>query len=141
VIVPSFTFCSTASAFCLRGATPVFVDCRPDTVKPRRAPRAGRDHYLLMPDLAHRRGLLAHLAARGISGAFHYQPLHSAPAGLRYGRTAGGGCPVTDDIADRLIRLPLFAGITTAELHRVIDAIQTYPMTAGEVWQERIPPS
>ncbi len=51
-------------------------------------------YYLLMPDLANRQGMLAHLAARGIRGAFHYQPLHSAPAGPRYGRVAAGGTSV-----------------------------------------------
>lgn len=88
-------------------------------------------YYLLMPDLANRQGMLAHLAARGIRGAFHYQPLHSAPAGLRYGRVAAGGCPVTDDVADRLIRLPLFAGLTAAELDRVIDAVQSYEVASS----------
>jgi dTDP-4-amino-4,6-dideoxygalactose transaminase len=88
-------------------------------------------YYLLMPDLANRRGLLAHLAARGIGSAFHYQPLHSAPAGLRYGRVAEGGCPVTQDVADRLIRLPLFAGITAAEVDRVINTVQAYEVTAA----------
>ena len=88
-------------------------------------------YYLLMPDLANRQGLLAHLAARGIGGAFHYQPLHSAPAGLRHGRVANGGCPVTDDVADRLVRLPLFAGISAAERERVVDAVRSYQVVAA----------
>ncbi len=92
---------------------------------------ADREHpahlyYLLLPDLNNRQGLLGHLRERGIHATFHYQPLHSAPAGEKYGRTAPGGCPVTDDVADRLIRLPLFAGMTADELHRVIDAVRAY---------------
>jgi dTDP-4-amino-4,6-dideoxygalactose transaminase len=91
---------------------------------------ADREHpahlyYMLMRDLEHRQGLLAHLAASGIGATFHYQPLHSAPAGLRYGRVAGGGCPVTEDVADRLIRLPLFAGISESEVDRVIEAVRS----------------
>jgi dTDP-4-amino-4,6-dideoxygalactose transaminase len=95
------------------------------TVPPDRAHPAHL-YYLLMPDLAHRQGLLAHLAGRGVHATFHYQPLHSAPAGVRYGRVGPGGCPVTDDVADRLIRLPLFAGLTDDALGRVLDAVQSY---------------
>jgi dTDP-4-amino-4,6-dideoxygalactose transaminase len=94
-----------------------------------------RDHpahlyYLLLPDLAHRQALLAHLAARGVHATFHYQPLHTAPAGTRYGRTAPGGCPVTDDVADRLIRLPLYAGMSPAEVELVLDSVLSYQVSA-----------
>ena len=80
-------------------------------------------YYLLASDLDTRQALLRHLATRGVQGTFHYQPLHSAPAGLRYGRTGPGGCPVTIDVADRLVRLPLYAGLTQPEVARVIDAV------------------
>jgi dTDP-4-amino-4,6-dideoxygalactose transaminase len=83
-------------------------------------------YYLLLPDLDRRQGLLRHLAERGIVGTFHYQPLHSAPAGLKYGRTGPGGCPVTEDVADRLVRLPLFAGMTDSELRRIVEAVLAY---------------
>lgn len=83
-------------------------------------------YYLLMPDLAHQQGLIAHLKERGVQATFHYVPLHNAPAGARYGRVAPGGCPVTEDVSVRLVRLPLFAGMTQAELDRIIDAVQEY---------------
>ncbi|WP_433500631.1 dTDP-4-amino-4,6-dideoxygalactose transaminase [Sphaerimonospora sp. CA-214678] len=83
-------------------------------------------YYLLMPDLHHRQRFIAHLAAAGVQAVFHYQPLHSAPAGLRYGRTAPGGCAVTENVADRLVRLPLSAGLDGDEVTRVIDAVLTY---------------
>jgi dTDP-4-amino-4,6-dideoxygalactose transaminase len=83
-------------------------------------------YYLLMPDLAARQGLIAHLAERGVQATFHYQPLHNAPAGERFGRTGPGGCPVTEEIADQLIRLPLYAGLTDDETARVIEAVLTY---------------
>ncbi|MFG1686355.1 dTDP-4-amino-4,6-dideoxygalactose transaminase [Nonomuraea sp. NPDC049269] len=83
-------------------------------------------YYLLLPDLASRQAFIGHLAALGVQAAFHYQPLHSAPAGLRYGRAAPGGCPVTDEITDRLVRLPLFADLAEADVLRVIDAVQAY---------------
>jgi dTDP-4-amino-4,6-dideoxygalactose transaminase len=83
-------------------------------------------YFLLMPDLEHRRGLLRHLADAGIRAAFHYQPLHSAPAGRRYGRTGPGGCPVTGDIADRLVRLPLYADLPPGDVDRVVAAVCSY---------------
>jgi dTDP-4-amino-4,6-dideoxygalactose transaminase len=52
---------------------------------------------------------------------FHYVPLHSAPAGLRVGR-AVDGLPVTTDLAERLVRLPLWLGLEE-EQERVIDSV------------------
>jgi dTDP-4-amino-4,6-dideoxygalactose transaminase len=83
-------------------------------------------YYLLLPDLDTRHGLLKHLAARGVHATFHYQPLHLAPAGLHFGRTGPGGCPVTEDVADRLIRLPLFAGLHGHELDWIVESVRSY---------------
>ena len=92
---------------------------------------ADREHpahmyYLLLPDLNGQQGLIAHLKERGAQATFHYVPLHSAPAGERYGRTGPGGCPVTEDVSVRLVRLPLFAGMTDAELDRIVDGVRSY---------------
>jgi dTDP-4-amino-4,6-dideoxygalactose transaminase len=95
------------------------------TVPPDRT-HAAHLYYLLLPDLESRQQLLAHLAQQGIMATFHYQPLHSAPAGLAHGRTAPDGCPVTDDIADRLVRLPFYTGMTEAEQHRVLTAVRQF---------------
>ncbi|MER5622143.1 dTDP-4-amino-4,6-dideoxygalactose transaminase [Streptosporangium sp. NPDC002544] len=83
-------------------------------------------YYLLLPDLENRQAFISHLSSRGVQATFHYQPLHTAPAGVRYGRVASGGCPVTEDVADRLVRLPLFADLDEADMTHVIDAVQTY---------------
>ncbi|GAA4604485.1 dTDP-4-amino-4,6-dideoxygalactose transaminase [Actinoallomurus liliacearum] len=83
-------------------------------------------YYLLLPGLPSRQSLLRHLAERGVRAAFHYQPLHTAPGGLRYGRVAPGGCPVTEDVADRIIRLPLFAEMSDAELDLVVESITSF---------------
>ncbi|WP_271223554.1 dTDP-4-amino-4,6-dideoxygalactose transaminase [Streptosporangium carneum] len=91
-------------------------------------------YYLLLPDLDNRQAFIAHLADRGVQAAFHYQPLHSAPAGRRYGRPAPGGCPVTEEIADRLVRLPVYPDLEEADVARVIDAVRAYrvrPRSAG----------
>jgi dTDP-4-amino-4,6-dideoxygalactose transaminase len=86
-------------------------------------------YYLLLPDLQNRQQLMHHLSDLGIYAPFHYQPLHNAPAGIQYGRTAVDGCPVTEDVADRLIRLPLFAGMADDELERVINGVLSYRVT------------
>lgn len=67
-------------------------------------------YYVLLPDLARRTAVIDELKAAGVHSVFHYVPLHSAPAGLKYGR-AHGELKVTDDIADRLLRLPLWVGM------------------------------
>jgi len=67
-------------------------------------------YYLLLPDLDSRNTFIARLKERGIGTVFHYVPLHSAPAGQRFGRTHGK-LKVTEDIAGRLVRLPLWLGL------------------------------
>jgi dTDP-4-amino-4,6-dideoxygalactose transaminase len=92
---------------------------------------ADREHpahmyYLLLPAAADQERMLRHLADHGVHGTFHYQPLHSAPAGLVHGRVGPGGCAVTVDVADRLVRLPLYAGLTESDLERVVAAVTAY---------------
>lgn len=53
---------------------------------------------------------------------FHYVPLHSAPAGLKYGRFAGEDVYTTAD-SDRLVRLPLYYGLTAEDRSTVIRAV------------------
>ncbi|PWB57320.1 MAG: dTDP-4-amino-4,6-dideoxygalactose transaminase [Bradyrhizobiaceae bacterium] len=67
-------------------------------------------YYVLCGDRAQRDGLIGKFRSHGITASFHYIPLHSAPAGQRFGRTQGE-LTVTDDIAGRLLRLPLWYGM------------------------------
>ena len=67
-------------------------------------------YYLLLPSLERRTAFIDGLKRGGIGAVFHYIPLHSSPAGMRYGRSAGD-LPVTDSTSDRLVRLPLWAGL------------------------------
>src|SRR5262249_4842497 len=78
--------------------------------------------YLLLDDKRERDALIAALATEGIEAAFHYVPLHSAPAGRRFGR-AIGELPVTDAVSARIIRLPLWPGLGQQRTTRVIDAV------------------
>ena len=212
VILPSFTFVSTANAFALRGAKIVFSDIRPDTlnldesklealISPRTkaivpvhyagvacemdtiCSIAGRhgiavvednahglfaqleardqiqakrkkvwhrysDHltawgaahgahlptvpaeceqayhmfYLVLPSLAFRQALIAHLKAEGILSVFHYVPLHSSDMGRKCA-VRETPCPVTDDVSARLLRLPFYNDLTEADQMRVVAAI------------------
>jgi len=88
---------------------------------------SGNGHlfYLLLNDLATRSALIAHLKAAGILAVFHYVPLHTSPAGLKYGR-AHGDLHVTRQVSDRLLRLPLYYGIGEDEQARVIAAVYDF---------------
>ena len=78
--------------------------------------------YLLMPSPAARQAFILHLKAQDISAVFHYLPLHLSTFGSRYGGRPGD-CPVTEDISDRLVRLPFFNSLDHALQDRVITAV------------------
>jgi dTDP-4-amino-4,6-dideoxygalactose transaminase len=79
--------------------------------------------YLLLPTPAARTALIAHLRAAGILSVFHYLPLHLSPMGQQYGGRPGD-CPVTEDVSERLLRLPFSNSLTAAEQAEVIAAVQ-----------------
>ena len=79
--------------------------------------------YLLLPSPVHRHDILSDLNARGVNAVFHYVPLHSSPAGQRYGRAAGP-MSVTNDCSARLIRLPLWVGMPGEASQLVVDRLQ-----------------
>lgn len=78
--------------------------------------------HALVADGQIRDELLSQLRSHGIGAVFHYIPLHSAPAGQAFGRVAGS-LPVTSDSSERLIRLPLYAGMTDEQLTPVIEQL------------------
>lgn len=77
-------------------------------------------YYLLLADLEQRTAFIEHMKAREIQCVFHYVPLHSSPRGREVGRTHGT-LAITDSVADRLVRLPLWIGLDE-QLDRVVDA-------------------
>lgn len=81
-------------------------------------------YYLLVTDLEERTGTLDYLRHTGIGAVFHYIPLHASPAGMKYGRTTTP-LLVTDDISERLIRLPLWLGMEPSQ-QSVIDAVSSH---------------
>ncbi len=78
--------------------------------------------YLLLPSPEDRQALIDHLRSRGILAVFHYLPLHLSEYGRRWGGKPGD-FPVTEDVSDRLLRLPFFFSLSEAEQAQVIEAI------------------
>ena len=85
--------------------------------------------YLVLPSLADRVGFIAHLRDRDITSVFHYVPLHASPMGRRWHRAP---CPVAEQVAERLVRLPFYAEFDPDTQDRVIDAVAGYRV-AGAV--------
>jgi len=81
--------------------------------------------YVIMPSFESRQALISHLAGSGILAVFHYLPLHLSPMGLRLGGRKGA-CPITEDLSDRLLRFPFFAGMSSSEQSQVIDAVRAF---------------
>jgi dTDP-4-amino-4,6-dideoxygalactose transaminase len=79
-------------------------------------------YYVLPPADVDRDAVLQHMKQLGIGAVFHYVPLHTSPAGSLVGR-ANGALPVTEALSARLIRLPLWVGLTRAEQDEVIDVL------------------
>jgi len=78
-------------------------------------------YYILVKDLAERTRLIDFMKARNIYPVFHYVPLHSAPKGMELcGRIS---LPVTEEYADRLLRLPCYFELTDQEIGRVLDSV------------------
>jgi len=81
--------------------------------------------YLLMPDMEIRTRFLSWMKSQEILCVFHYLPLHLSDMGLQLGGKPGD-CPVTEDISDRLVRLPLFYDLTEDELAKVISSVKAF---------------
>ncbi|HEY9680484.1 MAG TPA: dTDP-4-amino-4,6-dideoxygalactose transaminase [Oculatellaceae cyanobacterium] len=78
--------------------------------------------YLMLPNLVARTTLINHLQDRGIMGVFHYLPLHASLMGAKFGYKKGD-LPVTEEVSDRLLRLPMFPSLSSPEQERIIESI------------------
>ena len=85
----------------------------------------GHMYYLMTRDAETRSALLVHLKAAGVHAVFHYVPLHTSPAGRRFGRAAGK-LPVTEDLAGRLVRLPLFFDLEEAAVREIAAQVRRF---------------
>lgn len=78
--------------------------------------------YLIFPSLARRQAMIDALKAKGILSVFHYLPLHLSDMGRRFGGKPGD-CPVTEDISDRILRLPFYNTLSEQDQAAVIAAM------------------
>ncbi|MBR5360371.1 MAG: DegT/DnrJ/EryC1/StrS family aminotransferase, partial [Lachnospiraceae bacterium] len=78
--------------------------------------------YLKVRDLEERTDLISHLKSNDILAVFHYVPLHSAPAGIKYGRFNGADEYTTKE-SDRLVRLPMYYKLTADQTDYICDKV------------------
>ena len=105
-------------------------------VVPAQCEQAYHMFYMLLPSLEFRESLISHLKAQGILSVFHYVPLHSSEMGRKWAARETG-CPVTEDVSVRLLRLPFYNDLTEAEQARVVSAVTLFGGRFG-LREERI---
>ena len=86
--------------------------------------------YLLLPCLETRQALMTYLNTLEINSVFHYLPLHLSSMGRRFGGKSGD-CPVTEQVSDRLVRLPFYNELTEADQVRVVAALKDFRWKAS----------
>lgn len=87
--------------------------------------------YIKVRNLEERTALIQHLKDLGVGAVFHYVPLHSSPAGKKYGRFFGEDRYTTTE-SDRLLRLPMYYGITEQEIGVVVEAVKSFFTQRGD---------
>ncbi len=81
--------------------------------------------YIKLRDLEERTAFISHMKSKGVSCVFHYVPLHSAPAGLKFGRFHGEDVYTTKE-SERLVRLPLYYGLSAEDVSAVTAAARSF---------------
>ena len=94
-------------------------------IVPEYCEQAWHMYYILLPSLEVRQELITHLKGCGVTAVFHYLPLHLSFYATRWGGKVGD-CPVTEDVSDRLLRLPFYNHLTAEEQERVIAALLAF---------------
>ncbi|MGD0275792.1 MAG: dTDP-4-amino-4,6-dideoxygalactose transaminase [Syntrophales bacterium] len=85
----------------------------------------GHIFYIVTRALAERTELIGYLKEKGVMSVFHYIPLHNSPAGLKYGRT-GSPLNITENISERLLRLPLYYEMSENDVMAIIEEIEKF---------------
>lgn len=85
----------------------------------------GHMFYFKTKDLEERSGLIDFLKERGVHAVFHYIPLHTAPAGLKYGRFHGEDKYTTRE-SERLLRLPMYYGLTFEQVDYISEQVKEF---------------
>ena len=85
----------------------------------------GHIYYILLAPEIDRQAVLDELKRNKIGAVFHYVPLHSSPAGMRFGR-AHGDLSLTTSLSQRLIRLPMWFGLSETQQQRIVDVLSVF---------------
>jgi dTDP-4-amino-4,6-dideoxygalactose transaminase len=91
-------------------------------VVPENCQHNGHMYYILLAEQYERDKVIEGLRSVGIHAVFHYVPLHDSPAGLRYARV-GSELPNTETLPARLIRLPMWVGLESSDVERVVSEL------------------
>ena len=86
----------------------------------------GHIFYIVTRSEAERTGLIKHLKKQNINAVFHYIPLHSSPAGVKYGKMGAKQLLITEDMGTRVVRLPLFYEMSDKQVRRVVEEINEF---------------
>jgi dTDP-4-amino-4,6-dideoxygalactose transaminase len=81
--------------------------------------------YILLPSFERRQAMIEHLKSMGILAVFHYLPLHLSDMGRKFGGKEGD-CPVTEDISDRLLRLPFYKELSQSDQSYIVEAVKNF---------------
>jgi dTDP-4-amino-4,6-dideoxygalactose transaminase len=79
-------------------------------------------YYILLDSLEQRTGVISKLEEQGVNAVFHYVPLHSSPAGKKYGRVSGE-LRNTERLSECLLRLPLWIGVTEVQQANIVNIL------------------
>ncbi len=82
-------------------------------------------YYLLVSDEKEKQNMIKHLRNNGICSLFHYMPLHLSTAGRKYTKTSGS-LKLTENLSGRVIRLPLWIGLSEKQIERICDSIRKF---------------
>lgn len=85
----------------------------------------GHIFYILTSNFNERERLIKYLQKKGIMTVFHYVPLHSSPAGIKYGRK-GSSLTVTDEMSDRVLRLPIYYEMSEENVYTVANELNIF---------------
>jgi len=93
-------------------------------IVPRDCQHNAHMYYVLLSSGIDRQAVINFLKSNGVDAVFHYVPLHSSPAGRKYGK-ASGDLSITDSMGERLIRLPLWIGLTADQQDYVVKILSS----------------
>jgi dTDP-4-amino-4,6-dideoxygalactose transaminase len=85
----------------------------------------GHMYYILLAPEIDRQEVLEELKRNKIGAVFHYVPLHSSPAGMRFGR-CHGDLSLTTSLSQRLVRLPMWFGLGETQQERIVDVLSVF---------------